>query len=100
MELPKKLARPGIHSLEPAVERSIERDIARRDHCAAPHREVLVDGPDLLALHRVPGREFAAIAAGPRIHINGRAHIWRACDKAHLARLIIHAKMLVRNVKE
>src|ERR1051326_7172193 len=42
-DLPQHLARLGVHRLEPAIHRSVERDITRSHDGAAPHREILVD---------------------------------------------------------
>ena len=100
MELPQQLAGLGVHRLEPAVQRPVEGDVAGRHQRAAPHRHVLVDGPDLGPLHGIPGHEFAAIAAGPGIHVDGGADIGRAGDIAHLRRLPIHAEMLMRDVDQ
>ena len=59
-----------------------------------------MDRPDLFALDRIPGREFAAIAAGPGIHVDGGADIGRAGDIADFAGLVVHAQMLVRDIEK
>src|SRR5271154_6612151 len=62
-ELPFELACLGVDGLEPAIHGSVENEPARGGHRAAPQRQVLLDGPDRLALHGIPCGELAAIAA-------------------------------------
>ena len=61
-----------IDRLEPAFHRSVERDIASGDECAAPDRKRFLDRPSLLPRLRIPGGEFAAMSAGAsEIHLPG-----------------------------
>ena len=66
LELPEHRAVARVDGLEPAVERAVEDDVARRRERAAPHRERLLDPPDLPARRRVPRDELALVAARAR----------------------------------
>src|SRR4051794_20956775 len=56
--------------------------------------------PDLFLGDRIPCHELAAIASRARIHVDRSADEWRTCDIADLARLKMHAEMLVRHVEQ
>src|SRR4051812_25027404 len=84
-ELPQELAVTRVDGLEPPFHRPVEDDVAGRGQSAGPDREALVDRPDLLALHGVPGVELAAVAvAGRRVHLHVRADVRRAGDVIRL----------------
>src|SRR5579863_2494163 len=64
LEPPFELACLGVDGFEPAIHGPVKDESARGGHRAAPQRQVLLDGPDRLALDGIPSGEFAAIAAG------------------------------------
>src|SRR5690606_33601767 len=100
LESPKLLAGCSIQGLEPALHRSIEDDIPRRDDCAAPHGKLLFDRPDFLTGADVPSCEFAAVTAGPRLHMHVGADEGGARDIADLRLDDIHAEIVVRQIDE
>src|ERR1700733_16050142 len=60
-ELPFQFARLGVDGFEPAIHGSVENESPGSGHRAAPQRQVLLDGPDRLALYRFPDGAPAAI---------------------------------------
>src|SRR5271169_1402508 len=99
-ELPFQFACLGIDGFEPAIHCSVENQSAGGGHRAAPQRQVLLDGPDRLALYRIPGGELAAIAAGASLGDDVGTDERRAGDVAHGLALPIHAQVLVRYVHQ
>src|SRR3984885_4902543 len=99
-ELPFRFAGLGVDGFEPAVHGSVENQPAGGGHRAAPQRQVLLDGPDRLALYRIPGGELAAIAAGAGLRDDLGTDERRASDVADGPALPIHAQVLMRQVHQ
>src|SRR5271154_7416128 len=99
-ELPFQFAGLGIDGFEPAIHGSVENQSAGGGHRPAPQRQILLDGPDRLALHRIPGGELAAIAAGSGLGDDLGADERRASDVADGPALPIHAQVLMRYVHQ
>src|ERR1700733_7866184 len=91
LELPFELACLGVDGFEPAIHCPLKDESARGGHRAAPQRQVLLDGPDRLALYRIPCSELAAIAAGAWLAHDLGADERRALDVANGPALPIHA---------
>src|ERR1700722_6359591 len=99
-ELPFRFAGLGVDGFEPAVHGSVENQPAGGGHRAAPQRQVLLDGPDRLALYRIPGGELAAIATGAGLGDDLGTDERRASDVADGPALPIHAQVLMRQVHQ
>src|SRR3984957_10249108 len=95
-ELPFRFAGLGVDGFEPAVHGSVENQPAGGRPRAAPQRQVLLDGPDRLALYRIPGGELAAIATGAGLGDDLGTDERRASDVADGPALPIHAQVLMR----
>src|SRR5439155_9178326 len=89
-----------LDDFEPAVERTIEDEVARRGERTTPHREWLLDPPDLLAAYRVPGDELAFVTPGSSLLRRVAADVRRAGDVRHLTALEIHTQVVRRHVEE
>src|SRR5215207_8122982 len=100
LELPQLLARARVHRLEPAVERAIEDDTARRRERATPHGEGFLDAPDFSSRRRVPRDELAAVSARALLLRRIRADVWRSRDVAHGPHLEVHAQVVRRDVEQ
>src|SRR5580700_10824649 len=100
LELPFELACLGVDGFEPAIHCPVKDESARGGHRATPQRQVLLDGPDRLALHWIPCCEFAAITTGTWLAHDLRADERRASDVADGPALPIHAEVFMRYVHE
>src|SRR5277367_276883 len=100
LELPFELACLGVDGFEPAIHRPVKDESARGGHSAAPQRQVLLDGPDRLALYRIPCSELAAVAAGAWLAHDLGAYERRALDVADGPALPIHAEIFMGYVHE
>src|SRR5688572_14398232 len=100
LELPQLLARARVHRLEPAVERAVEDDAARRRERAAPHGERLLDAPDFSPRRRIPRDELAAVSARAFFLRRTRADVGRSRDVGHGPYLEIHAEVVRRHVEQ
>src|ERR1700730_16036396 len=98
LELPFQFARLGVDGFEPAIHGPVENQSAGGGHRAAPQRQVLLDGPDRLALYRIPGGELAAIAAGASLGDDLRTDERRAGDEADGGARPIRPPVLMRYV--
>src|SRR2546430_2936060 len=67
---------------------------------ATPYGEWLLDAPDLLSIHGVPGDELALVIAGPALLRCVTADVRRAGDVRHLARLEVHAERSEEHTSE
>src|SRR4029079_5507718 len=66
---------------------------------ATPHRQILFDRPDLFARLGVPRLELTAVTAGTGIHLHVHADVGRARDVIRRQALLVHAKILMRDVQ-
>src|SRR5882724_18510 len=98
--LPEDLPGLGVDALEPAFHGAVEDQAAGRGKRPAVRGEVLLDLPDDLALHRIPGDEPAAIPAGARKHPHDRADVRLTGGVLDFDALVVHADVVCRDVEE
>src|ERR1043166_640887 len=91
---------PASNALNPPAHRPEENTVPRRDDRPAPDRKVLLYGPDLSAVHGVPGAQLAAVAALTGVHLHVHADEGRALAAVGRGALLVHAEVLVRGVDE
>src|SRR5262249_59695509 len=78
-ELPQRLARLGVESLEPAVDVAMEHEPTGRRRDATEVRQGVGVPPHLLLLDRVPRDDLAKMAAGaPLSELELHAEVERA----------------------
>src|SRR5205823_10800936 len=92
LELRQHLPRPGIHRLEPAVERTVESHVAGGHQRAAPVWIRLPVLPDLAPGCRIPRHERTEVPARAGKVWTGDAHEGRTLQAARACGRVVHAQ--------
>src|SRR5581483_1250799 len=100
LELPERAPGRRVDGLEPSVEGTVEHDVAPRREAPAPNGEFLGNLPLLLSGRRIPRNEESEIAAAAGVVRGVRVEEWRAGEVGRRTRLVIHAHVVRRRIKE